>query len=65
MVTKQTLDLARKDGAHFYRQLSVVGKAPTIIWERGKGTKLWDIDGKQYIDISSGTILLYSCSSTD
>lgn len=56
MVTKQTLDLARKDGAHFYRQLSVVGKAPTIIWERGKGTKLWDTNGKQYIDMSSGHV---------
>ena len=27
---------------------------PAVIFERGAGTELWDIDGKRYLDFLSG-----------
>lgn len=54
MGTKRTEELARKNLAHFIRPAAIVGQAPRLIWERGSGAQLWDTNGKQYIDISSG-----------
>ncbi len=54
MVTKRTEELLKKDVAHFIHPHGVVGQAPGIIWERGKGAQLWDTDGKQYTDMLAG-----------
>ncbi len=51
MVTTRTQELLKKDVAHFFHPIGVVGEAPKIIFERGKGSQLWDTDGKQYTDI--------------
>jgi adenosylmethionine-8-amino-7-oxononanoate aminotransferase len=59
MVTKRTTrteELAKKDVAHFFHPIGTVGKVPQVIWEKGDGAKLWDTDGKQYIDMSSGGV---------
>ncbi len=55
MVTKRTEELLEKDLAHFFHPMGVVGQAPGIIWERGKGTQLWDTEGKQYTDMTAGS----------
>ncbi len=54
MVTTRTQELLKKDVAHFFHPQGVVGQAPKIIWERGKGAQLWDTDGKQYTDMTAG-----------
>lgn len=54
VTTARKQELIRKESAHLIRMFGVVGATPKVIWERGEGIKLWDIDGKQYIDMSSG-----------
>lgn len=54
MTNKKMEELVRKDIAHFVHPFGLVGGIPEIIWDRGKGAKLWDINGKEYIDMSSG-----------
>ena len=54
VTTARKQELIKKDLAHFFRVFGVVGEAPKVIWERGEGTRVWDIDGKQYIDMTSG-----------
>lgn len=54
MVSKRTQELIEKDLAHFFNPLAVVGQKPKLIWERGKGVKLWDTEGREYIDMTSG-----------
>jgi putrescine aminotransferase len=56
MVSKRTEELAKKDAAHLLRGVKVVGAPCEVIFERGEGCKLWDTDGKQYTDISSGLV---------
>jgi putrescine aminotransferase len=52
--------LAELDAAHVIHPHAVVGSpAPPIIWERGKGALLWDVDGKEYVD---GTCGLWQCA---
>jgi len=51
---KRTEELTRKDVAHFIRPATTVGQAPRLIWERGDGALIWDTNGNQYIDVSSG-----------
>ena len=53
MVTTRTQELLKKD-VHSIQQHGVIGEAPKMIWERGKGAHIWDIDGKQYTDMTSG-----------
>ena len=56
VVTTRTQELIKKDLAHLFHGLGRVGLAPEIIWERGKGAQLWDTEGKQYTDMSSGGV---------
>jgi putrescine aminotransferase len=52
--------LAALDAAHVIHPHAVVGSpAPPVIWARGKGALLWDIDGREYVD---GTCGLWQCA---
>jgi putrescine aminotransferase len=52
--------LAELDAAHVIHPHAVVGSpAPPIVWARGKGALLWDVDGKEYVD---GTCGLWQCA---
>jgi adenosylmethionine-8-amino-7-oxononanoate aminotransferase len=52
--------LARLDTAHVIHPHAVVGRpAEPVIWVRGKGALLWDIDGREYLD---GTCGLWQCA---
>jgi adenosylmethionine-8-amino-7-oxononanoate aminotransferase len=53
-------ELARLDAAHVIHPHAVVGR-PTqpVVWARGSGALLWDIDGKEYVD---GTCGLWQCA---
>ncbi|MFC1938613.1 hypothetical protein ACFLWM_00450 [Chloroflexota bacterium] len=59
MDTTRTKQLIVKDKAHYFHPQGIVGEAPGIIWERGMGAKLWDTDGKEYIDMTSGGSALH------
>ena len=53
-------ELARLDAAHVIHPHAIVGApAPPVIWARGRGATLWDVDGKEYID---GTCGLWQCA---
>jgi adenosylmethionine-8-amino-7-oxononanoate aminotransferase len=53
-------DLAQLDAAHVIHPHAVVGSpAPPVIWARGRGATLWDVDGKEYVD---GTCGLWQCA---
>jgi len=56
MTATRKQELAQKDVAHLLHPLGIIGKAPELIFERGKGVYLWDTEGKQYIDMSSGGV---------
>jgi putrescine aminotransferase len=47
-------ELLKKDAVYFIHCFREVGAKSKQIWQRGEGAKLWDIDGKEYIDMSSG-----------
>jgi PLP-dependent transaminase len=52
--------LAELDAAHVLHPHAVVGNpAAPVIWARGKGALLWDIDGREYVD---GTCGLWQCA---
>jgi adenosylmethionine-8-amino-7-oxononanoate aminotransferase len=53
-------ELAALDAAHVIHPHAVIGR-PTapIVWARGSGALLWDVDGKEYID---GTCGLWQCA---
>jgi PLP-dependent transaminase len=52
--------LAALDAAHVIHPHAVVGSpAPPVVWARGKGALLWDIDGREYVD---GTCGLWQCA---
>jgi putrescine aminotransferase len=54
------VNLAELDQAHILHPHAVVGApAPPVIWARGEGARLWDIDGKEYVD---GTCGLWQCA---
>ncbi len=46
VTAKQAMELEEKYGAHNYHPLPVV-------LEKGKGTKVWDVEGKEYFDFLS------------
>ena len=53
-------DLAALDLAHVIHPHAVVGRAAEpLIWARGEGARLWDIDGNEYVD---GTCGLWQCA---
>ena len=52
--------LAELDAAHVIHPHAVVGHPTTpLVWARGKGALLWDVDGKEYVD---GTCGLWQCA---
>jgi PLP-dependent transaminase len=53
-------ELARLDAAHVLHPHAVVGRPdPPVVWARGEGARLWDVDGKEYVD---GTCGLWQCA---
>jgi adenosylmethionine-8-amino-7-oxononanoate aminotransferase len=52
--TKRKQELLQKDARFVFHPFGLVGREARIIWERGEGARLWDIDGKEYIDLESG-----------
>ena len=53
-------ELAELDAAHVIHPHAVVGEpAPPVVWARGRGALLWDVDGKEYVD---GTCGLWQCA---
>ena len=53
-------ELAELDAAHVIHPHAVVGEpAAPIVWARGRGALLWDVDGNEYID---GTCGLWQCA---
>ncbi|MFL5967895.1 MAG: hypothetical protein ACJ747_15220, partial [Gaiellaceae bacterium] len=52
-------ELSRLDAAHVIHPHAVIGK-PTapVVWARGRGALLWDVDGNEYVD---GTCGLWQC----
>lgn len=55
MATKE--ELIKKDLAHVLHPFGVIGAEP-IIWERGEGAYIQDIDGNRYLDTTSGGVHL-------
>jgi adenosylmethionine-8-amino-7-oxononanoate aminotransferase len=54
------VNLAELDAAHVIHPHAVVGApAAPVIWVRGEGARLWDSDGKEYVD---GTCGLWQCA---
>ena len=54
------MNLSELDRTHIIHPHSVVGRPePPIIWVRGEGARLWDIDGNEYVD---GTCGLWQCA---
>jgi putrescine aminotransferase len=52
--------LTELDAAHVIHPHAVVGApAAPVIWARGRGATLWDVDGKEYVD---GTCGLWQCA---
>jgi putrescine aminotransferase len=53
-------ELAALDAAHVLHPHAVIGEpAAPVVWARGRGALLWDVDGKEYID---GTCGLWQCA---
>lgn len=46
--------VAALNNGHDYCPFIPVFGAPSVLFERGKGTELWDIAGKRYLDFLSG-----------
>jgi putrescine aminotransferase len=52
--------LAELDAAHVIHPHAVVGSpAAPVVWARGNGALLWDVDGREYVD---GTCGLWQCA---
>src|SRR5262249_18538943 len=52
--------LAALDRAHVLHPHAVIGQPPhPLIFDRGEGALLWDVDGKEYVD---GTCGLWQCA---
>jgi putrescine aminotransferase len=53
-------ELARLDAAHVVHPHAVVGRPqPPLVWARGRGALLWDVEGREYVD---GTCGLWQCA---
>jgi PLP-dependent transaminase len=52
--------LSALDRAHIIHPHAVVGRpAEPLVWARGEGARLWDVDGREYVD---GTCGLWQCA---
>jgi 4-aminobutyrate aminotransferase len=49
--SKALLDISLK-----YEPRCTSQQAP-IVWDRGEGVRVWDVDGKEYIDLTSGVLV--------
>jgi adenosylmethionine-8-amino-7-oxononanoate aminotransferase len=58
MVTTRTEELKKRSLKHLFHYHGVVGSV-SLIFEKGKGIMLTDVDGKEYMDMCSG----YACCS--
>ena len=47
MKMQEYIDQAEKDLLHTYNRFQ-------IVWDRGEGVHLYDLDGKEYLDFVSG-----------
>lgn len=52
-MTDKTREWARRVKAHLLGSDGVVGAMPEVIFEKGRGVILTDVEGKEYIDVSS------------
>ncbi len=59
-VSSRTEELAKIDAEHIIHSFVMVGENRKIIFERGEGCKLWDTNGREYIDIGSQLVLMTS-----
>jgi adenosylmethionine-8-amino-7-oxononanoate aminotransferase len=58
--TTRTAELAALDQAHVIHPHAVIGQAQEpIVWARGEGARIWDVDGNEYVD---GTCGLWQCA---
>lgn len=53
MLSARTRELMEKSERVLLKSFSVLGTPTELIFEKGKGVKLWDTEGKEYIDICS------------
>lgn len=51
--TTRTKDLIERARTYHLAQFGIIGSAIKVIFEKGKGCKLWDTDGNEYLDICS------------
>jgi 4-aminobutyrate aminotransferase len=49
--SKHYLDISSK-----YEPTCTTQQAP-LVWDRGEGVQVWDVDGNQYIDLTSGVLV--------
>jgi len=53
MVSERTRELIKKDAKYFIHPFGQAGLEPQVIWERAEGIRLWDTEGKEYLDFCS------------
>ena len=53
MVSERTRELIKKDAKYFIHPFGQAGLEPQVIWERAEGIRLWDTNGKEYLDFCS------------
>src|SRR5256714_1882772 len=59
-VTSSASELVRLDTAHVLHPHAVVGRPePAVVFVRGEGARLWDANGRSYVD---GTCGLWQCA---
>ena len=52
-LSNRTKELLETDRKYAFHHFGVVGSDIEIIWEKGQGIKIWDTEGKEYIDCCS------------
>lgn len=57
MNMKEYIDEAEKDLLHTYNRYQ-------IVWDKGDGVHLYDLDGREYLDFVSGIAVLHWAITT-
>src|SRR6185436_11653410 len=52
MTTRETLDCLRRYESRNITHIAADGSWP-IVWERAKGTHVWDLEGRKYLDLTA------------
>src|SRR5882672_7466156 len=52
MTTRQTLALLRQYESRNVTFMAADGSWP-IVWDRARGTQVWDVTGKKYLDLTA------------